>query len=312
MIKKVCIVSALVLYLIGIVHFTGKCMLVHAEDFKGTEAIEKSVVTTSQLEEFGVSNISKFTSVFKDSTLEKIIGIQEDIDKAKELSMEADLVITAHVNELKQKAEQEALEIKLAEERRIQAEIEATTFTPVEEVFNIPTGLGNLHTYTEWDKFNWAYDCKSVIIELGGVCKQQAGHIVYSPEGFVKYGSWYAAAMTSSFGNVGDMILIVQDNDTVFPVIIADHKCQTYTSYDHNPANMYGHLNGKCMVEFEVTKNNTIYNGSGSNAGPQFNHYIKQVINVGNVYENKDYIENAEKVFRHSSVSDKQFIPVPC
>lgn len=232
-----------------------------------------------------------------------------EMQEAKKMSEEAEkFIISKHKEEVEAELKKQEEERARQEAERLAAE--AQKFTPVEKVHDIPSGLGNLHTYTEWDKFNWAYGCKNVINELGGKCKQQAGYITYSPEGFVKYGAWYAGAMTSTFGNVGDMVLIVQDDDTVYPVIIADHKCQTYTSYDNNPANMYGHMNGACMVEFQVTKNNTIYNGSGSNAGPQFAHYIKQVINVGNVYDNKDYIENAVKVFENSSVKGLTFIPV--
>lgn len=222
-------------------------------------------------------------------------------EERKQIVKEAEKIISAHVEQTKQQAEEEA---------RLAYEATLLKLNEVEPC-SIPSGMGKLHTYTEWNKFVWVSDCGRVIDALGGQSKSEGGHIKYSSQGFVKYGSWYAAAMTSTFGNVGDMVLIVQDDGTVYPVMIADHKCQSYTSFDSNPANMYGHLNGQCMVEFEVTSWQSIYKGSGSNAGPQFAHYITRVINVGNVYENPEYIENADLVFRSSSVRDLSFIPVP-
>lgn len=171
-----------------------------------------------------------------------------------------------------------------------------------EEVFDgIPAGLGKRHNFTEWTKMNWGWDAKRVIVTLGGSNYVGGGNVTFSSDGFVKYGNWYAVAMTPSFGKVGDMLLVMQDDNTVYPVIIADLK---------DTSNMWGHNEGTDMVEFQITSANTKYIQAGIYAGPEFDHYITKVVNVGSVYDNPDYINDAQGVFNSSSINWGTFLPV--
>lgn len=63
----------------------------------------------------------------------------------------------------------------------------------------------------------------------------------------------YIVAMTSTFGDIGDYVDIEfkKGNKTkTLSFVIGDHKSQQYTSYDHNPANKWGHQKGAVILEF--------------------------------------------------------------
>lgn len=143
----------------------------------------------------------------------------------------------------------------------------------------VPEGLGSMHTYTIWDGIRWGGDCRTLINYLGDN--------VSDSYGIVTYGDAFAGATTSTFGKVGDVLLVLNRNSCVYPVCIADEKCQYYTSYDHNPANMWGHHGGKDIVEFEVLRSCTrqLYNGSGSYISDALNNSIYKIVNLGSVYD---------------------------
>lgn len=154
----------------------------------------------------------------------------------------------------------------------------STTTVFADETYFVPEGLGNMHTYTHWDKVSWKYDSKKTIDALGDNISDSYG--------IVRYGDTFAGAMTSTFGNVGDVVLVVNDGGIVYPVTIADEKSQKYCAWDHNPANMWGHYKGKCIVEFEVLsrwKWQSYQNGSGSYINDYLNRNIYKVINIGSV-----------------------------
>lgn len=83
-----------------------------------------------------------------------------------------------------------------------------------------PSGLGSIHTYTIWDGIKWGGNC-------GYLINFAKNHNTLSDTyGIVKYGEYFAGATTTTFGNVGDMLLVVETDGYVYPVIIADTKNQ--------------------------------------------------------------------------------------
>lgn len=170
-----------------------------------------------------------------------------------------------------------------------------------DETYFIPEGLGNMHTYTHWNSQNWKYDNKKLIDALRNENK------ISDSYGIVTYGNTFAGATTTSFGNVGDVLLVVQTDGIIYPVTIADVKSQVYCAWDHNPANMWGHHNGKDIVEFEVLSYcaKSLYNGTGWYISPEINKNIYKIINIGSYFEdntlvNHDVIVN--KIREHGMV----------
>lgn len=150
-----------------------------------------------------------------------------------------------------------------------------------------PKGLGSQHTYTIWDRINWSYKPKDLInyvIKNGDLSNNH---------GIVTYGEYLAGATTSTYGSIGDMLLVVQEDDFIYPVIIADIKNQN----DVN-CTKWGHRNGNCIIEFEILNNSTynLYKGSGYYISPVINKPIKQVINIGSVFKYNFYIEPKQAI----------------
>lgn len=151
------------------------------------------------------------------------------------------------------------------------------------QVINPPDGMGNVHTYTKWDKIKWGYDCKNLINFMGN-------DNISDTYGIVKYGDFWAGALTSTFGKVGDMLLVIQNDNSVYPIIIADTKHQGDTG-----CNKYGHHYGKCIVEFEILSSckNSLYGKNGGGyISDKINKPIKQVINLDSVYDDNKYLNN--------------------
>lgn len=148
-----------------------------------------------------------------------------------------------------------------------------------------PKGLGSYHTYTVWDKINWGYKSKDLIniVNLD----------ISDTYGIVTYGDFMAGACTTTIGQVGDCLLVVQEEGIVYPVVIADTKNQN----DIN-CTVWGHQNGNCIIEFEVLDCmvNTLYNGSGWYISDLINKPIYKIVNLGSVfydptmiYRSRDY-----------------------
>ena len=182
----------------------------------------------------------------------------------------------------------------------------------------VPDGLGKVHTWTIWNHVNEQYNPEStwpassnqgkLILHLTNNNERSlhgelSGDITANSKRMVCYGEWLASAMVSELGGtqgnpekklqVGDFVFIIQDNGTFYPVILTDTKVQfNATYYDPNPANEWGHDNGQTMVEFQG------YTSSWRDVPStpeEFNHYIKQVYVVGNVYTNPEYLNDIEK-----------------
>lgn len=143
-----------------------------------------------------------------------------------------------------------------------------------------PKGYGRYHTYTIWDGINWGGDCRQ-LINYG-----RANDLISDSYGIVTYGGYFATATTTTLGQVGDLLLVVEEGGIVYPVIIQDIKSQR----DYG-CNAWGHLNGGCMIEFEILSSMrwSLYHGSGSWISEQINRPIYKVINLGSIYSGNDY-----------------------
>lgn len=136
-----------------------------------------------------------------------------------------------------------------------------------------PKGLGSYHTYTVWNKINWGYKSKDLI--------DTVNPDISDTYGIVRYGDFMAGACTTTIGQVGDCLLVVQDNGFVYPVVIADTKSQA-----DNGCTVWGHQNGRCIIEFEVLSSMTsaLYNGTGWYISELINQPIYKIINLGSVF----------------------------
>lgn len=145
----------------------------------------------------------------------------------------------------------------------------------------IPQGLGSLHTYTVWDGIKWGGDCRNLINHVTSYAE------ISDSYGIVTYGDAFAGATTSTYGEVGDVYLVVNEGGIVYPVCMADTKSQVYCAWDNSPANMWGHQNGNCIVEFEILSSCvwSLYKGSGGYVSEPLNRDVYKVINIGSAFE---------------------------
>lgn len=120
-------------------------------------------------------------------------------------------------------------------------------------IVRIPLGLGRFFSYMSWqqvtNQFTSAYQFR---VQTG---------MSFDEEGFGRVNGRYVIACTSTFGTTGDYVDFYQSNGNVLHCVIGDEKSQEYTWYDHNPANVWGHDGGQCIVEFVVDKNIWYTNG---------------------------------------------------
>ena len=146
-----------------------------------------------------------------------------------------------------------------------------------------PKGLGTIHTYTIWNKIRWGGDCKKLINFT------KSNNALSDAYGIVKYGEYLAGATTTTLGQVGDMLRVVQEEGIIYPVIIADIKNQ-----NDKGCTIWGHQNGKCMIEFEILSQcrKSLYGTSGGYISPLINKPIYKVINIGSVYDSTYYFNN--------------------
>lgn len=152
-------------------------------------------------------------------------------------------------------------------------------------------GVGKSHSYTAfdengylgsslgyWDTSSSAWKLFKKLLDSGNLSTDENGIYTYKGARLV--------AMTSTFGKAGDVMRYTQDDGSVFYGIIMDEKSQEYTSYDHNPANKWGHNNGQDIVEFEV-KRSAIAPAYKANGGTppygNLNHAITLIENLGSL-----------------------------
>lgn len=155
-------------------------------------------------------------------------------------------------------------------------------------VVNVPQGYGygTLHTYTPWDKIRWGGNCRKLL----NFAKEN--NAVSDSYGIVTYGSYFCGALTSTYGTVGDMLLVVEEGNIVYPVIMADTKNQ-----NDRGCNAWGHQYGKCVVEFEILSScrKSLYGTSGGYVSDILAKPIVKVINLGSVYDSTYYFWNPKQ-----------------
>lgn len=144
-------------------------------------------------------------------------------------------------------------------------------------------GYGTLHTYTVWDRIKWGGDCRRLLNF------SKNNNAVSDTYGIVTYGGYFCGALTSTYGKVGDMMLVIEEGNIVYPVIMADTKNQ-----NDRGCNAWGHQYGKCVVEFEVLSScrKSLYGTSGGYVSDILAKPIVKVINLGSVFDDTYYFNN--------------------
>lgn len=79
----------------------------------------------------------------------------------------------------------------------------------------------------------------------------------------------YLVATTNKYGAMGDAIDFYLDDGTIIPCIRAEAKSEKETDYDHNPANEWGHQDGRCIIEFQWCTGSG-YDKYGTNPGKNY------------------------------------------
>lgn len=166
----------------------------------------------------------------------------------------------------------------------------------------LPDGLGSLHTYTLWDKIDWHSDCRKLKNFM------QEKDAISNNHGIVTYGDFYCGALTSVFGKVGDILIVIQEDNVVYPVIMADTKNQRDST-----CNKWGHQYGKCIVEFEILSSHRkdLYNGSGGYISEKLSKPIAKILNVGSIYDNANYLWNLEQLCLDNGLEGYQLLKNP-
>lgn len=101
--------------------------------------------------------------------------------------------------------------------------------------------------------------------------------------------------MTSTFGKIGDYVDVYMSNGRVIHGIIADEKSQRYTSWDHNPANKWGHDNGLCIVEWVTNWKN--------HDNPKSDGTVEKVVNLGSYSDYPEYASGGTESYMYSENS---------
>ena len=106
-------------------------------------------------------------------------------------------------------------------------------------------------------------------------------NLLNQQNGFGKIGDRYVVATTTTFGNVGDFIDVVQSDGTVIKCVIGDIKNQNDAG-----CTKWGHNNGQCVVEFVVDKSSW-YGTSKTVDGyhPEWKQTVDKIINKGNYFD---------------------------
>lgn len=141
--------------------------------------------------------------------------------------------------------------------------------------YDIPDGLGSIHTYMGWQKITMKGSQQYAFRESAGMA--------FDPEGFGVVDNRYVIACTTSFGNIGDYVDFYQEDGSVIPCIIGDFKNQNDAA-----CNVYGHMNGENIVEFVVDMNSwypSHANPGTSSCHPEWDQDIVKAENVGSYYD---------------------------
>ena len=123
----------------------------------------------------------------------------------------------------------------------------------------IPDGLGDVFTHMGWQMItNKRSDQYKLKEEYGENFDEEGfGYIEDDKD------TYYAIACTTTFGDVGDKLIVELESGDEFNAVIADIKSQ-----NNKDCNEYGHQNGHCVVEFVVDKNSGDWKGYGGHKVP--------------------------------------------
>lgn len=143
----------------------------------------------------------------------------------------------------------------------------------------LPSGLGSVRTYMGWQCITNTESTQYKLMQTAGMN--------FDEEGFGIIGDRYVVATTDTYGNVGDYIDVYQEDGSVLNCIIGDIKNQ-----NDDGCNMWGHLDGQCVVESVVDKNTWYSGGGGSHANPgtascrpEWDQNITKIVNKGNYFD---------------------------
>ena len=143
--------------------------------------------------------------------------------------------------------------------------------------YDIPEGLGRIHTFMGWQKVTNKRSQQYAFREAAGM--------TFDSEGFAVVDNRYVVACTDTFGQIGDYIDFYQADGTKIPCVIGDFKNQSDIG-----CNEWGHMNGKCIVEFVVDQNNWYGKGHAnpgtSSCHPEWGQEIVRAERVGSFYDN--------------------------
>ena len=142
----------------------------------------------------------------------------------------------------------------------------------------LPEGYGRIYAYMGWQCItNKRTDQYRLLTSTG---------LTFNEEGFGMVGDRYVVAVTQTYGNIGDFIDVVQEDGTVIKCIIGDYK--------GIHENIWGHANGKSVVEFVVDK--ASWYGSDKSVAklhPEWIQCVDKIINKGNYF---DYAQEFKKI----------------
>lgn len=163
----------------------------------------------------------------------------------------------------------------------IEKKVEELKASQDDKKISIPEGMGEGgYTVTIYQDQAWAYDQKKVY-DLWS----NAGYNY--DNGIATYDNRYLIACTTTFGNVGDKVDFYLDDGTKIPCVIADIKSQEVVPWDTNPANEWGHNDGKNIIEFEVLGETFREYGDNPGLNGWFDEWGgKRVVSATNLGEN--------------------------
>ena len=173
--------------------------------------------------------------------------------------------------------------------------------TPVGSYVEIPSNLGKYETYM-------GYHMVTNKAALAGQLKTEANNAgrykaqpLYDMENCATVDGRLGIATVPNIGGklkteIGDYLDVYFDDGDVWKCIRLDAKCQTVTSYDPNPANEWGHQNGKVVVE-------VIYHDY---SGKCINHSKKvtKIVKVGDYDSGKAVDSNGTTTTSSSTASN--------
>lgn len=140
-------------------------------------------------------------------------------------------------------------------------------------IVTLPDGLGRSHTYMGWQLITSKSSTQYKLKEAAGMN--------FDENGFGKIGDRYVVATTTTYGNVGDYIDVVQKDGTVIKGIIGDIKNQNDAG-----CNKWGHDNGQSVIEFVVDKDSWYRTSKTVDSfHPEWKQSVAQIENKGNYFD---------------------------